>query len=52
MAHENLYGLLVERFGRVPKTWQRRIQAVTDLNRLKVALRQILRIRTFDELQL
>ncbi len=52
MARENLYGLLVERFGRVPKAWERRIQAATDLDRLKEALRRVVHIQTLDELQL
>ena len=52
MARDNLHGVLVERFGRVPKAWQRRIQAVTDPDRLKAALRQAMRIQALDELQL
>lgn len=34
MAREALDGVLEERFGRVSKTWQRRIEAVTDPDRL------------------
>jgi hypothetical protein len=52
IGREILYGLLVDRFGRVPKTWERRIQAVTDPERLKAAVLQVLDIQKLDELQL
>jgi hypothetical protein len=52
MARANLYGVLVDRFGRVPKAWQRRIDAVTDPDRLRAALRQALHIQRLNELQL
>ncbi len=52
MARETLRAQLAERFGRVPKAWERRIQAATDLDRLKEALRRVVHIQTLDELQL
>lgn len=52
MARKNLHGVLVERFGRVPKVWQRRIEAATDPERLSAALRQALHIQNLNELQL
>jgi predicted transposase YdaD len=52
LARETLGKLLAKRFGRVPKTWQRRIQAATDLGRLKAALEEVLTIDTLDELRL
>jgi hypothetical protein len=51
-ARDDLYGLLMERFGRVPKIWEQRIQAATDLDRLKAAMRQVLHIQKLNELQL
>ncbi len=52
LARETLGKQLAKRFGRVPKAWQRRIQAATDLGRLKAALEQVVVIETLDELQL
>ncbi len=52
MARKNLYGALVERFGRVPKVGQRRIEATTDPERLNAALQQALHIQHLNELRL
>lgn len=51
-CQETLQAQLEERFGAVPKKWARRIQQITDLARLKAALRQVVRIQSLDELQL
>jgi hypothetical protein len=49
---EDLLALLQERFGAVPEEWVQRIQALTDVDRLKAAIRQVVHIHTLEELQL
>jgi hypothetical protein len=48
----DLRDLLQERFGTVPEAVRQRIEATTDPERLRAALRQVLHIKAPDELQL
>jgi hypothetical protein len=47
-----LRALLVERFGPVPEPLVQRIEASEDMERLKDCIRQVLRIKSADELGL
>lgn len=49
---ESLRTLLEERFGVLPESLQRRLEAVTDASLLQACLRAVLRIRTLDDLPL
>ena len=49
---EDLLALLEERFGALPDGLLQRIQATTDVERLKAALRQVLHLHTAKDLQL
>lgn len=47
-----LRALLEERFGTLPEVLIDRIEAATDLPRLQMAIRQVLRLEKLDDLQL
>jgi predicted transposase YdaD len=49
---EDLRGLLTDRFGELSPEVLRNIDATDDLDRLKVAIRQVLRLNSIDDLQL
>jgi hypothetical protein len=49
---EDVLSLLVERFALVPESIEQQIRSATDPDRLKAALRQIVRIQTIDEFRL
>jgi hypothetical protein len=49
---DDLRALLEERFGTVPDAVKERMEATTDVERLKACIRQVVHIRALDELQL
>ncbi len=51
-ARRSLCDVLEERFGEVPEPLKQQIECMTDAERLRAALKQSLRIKSFDELQL
>jgi hypothetical protein len=51
-AREMLLGLLEEKFGAVPETLRQRIQATTDLARLRAAHRSIVHLGTLENFDL
>jgi hypothetical protein len=52
VSQTHLRDLLQDRFGTVPESLAQRIEATTDPERLRAAVRQVLQIKTPDELQL
>jgi hypothetical protein len=52
-AYRNMVrAFLEERFGTVPSTLLARLEASTDVERLKACIRQVLHLQSPDELQL
>ena len=49
---ETLRDLLEERFGPLPEAVAQRVEAITDFDRLRALLRQVVHIQALDELQL
>lgn len=52
IRRDDLLALLEEKFGAVPEAVEQHIRAATDSERLKNALRQVVRIQSLDELKL
>ena len=52
VRRSDLRDLLQERFGTVPESVRQRVEAATDPERLRAALRQVLHINAPEELQL
>src|SRR5438128_1102842 len=51
-SQESLLAFLEERFGTLPEELVQRIQAVTDLPRLKGAIRKVVHLQSLDQFQL
>jgi hypothetical protein len=49
---DDLRALLEERFGPLPETVVQRIDAATDADRLRLAIRKVLRIESLDDLSI
>lgn len=51
-SKDDVLSLLTERFGVIPEPLEQQIRSATDAERLKAALRQIVRIQTIEEFKL
>ena len=49
---QDLVLLLEERFGSLPEDLQRQIEGIDDLQRLQAALRQVVHVKSLEELEL
>jgi hypothetical protein len=51
-SRENLRLLLEERFGSLPEELVQQIESIDDLKRLRAGLRQVVHVKTLEELKL